>query len=551
MAHTQPSHLPFSQVVAQIERGEIQIPQFQREFVWTKSKSAALLDSIIKGYPIGTFIFWKTKEQLRAVRSIGGLDLPDVPDGHFANQVLDGQQRVTSLFASLKGAQVRREGKIEDFGTITVDLLAEPHTDDPVVLTDRPQGRDPYTWIMLRDLMDLKIATIAKYPEELHDRLQRYRDTVSRYDFSIVTVHDAPIEVATEIFTRLNVGGQKLTTFEIMVAKTYDPSRDFDLAEEYAKLRGTFAEVDYGTIPSAVVLQTVGAIQAGVIKSRDLLALDKQGFIDTWPVAAAAMKASVDYFRSYFRIPVSKLLPYPHLLVPFAYFFAKHPDPPQDVKKELLQDFFWRVAMGTWYSRSTEARLEADLKKIDQILKGKQPKYEEGVDITPDAIVQHGWFRTGRAWIKGILCLYAHQQPQSFANGALVRISNDWLKQANSKNYHHFFPRAWMKRSMADDWRENHIANITIVDDYLNKRKIRARAPSDYMSDFRAKNGEFSATMATHLINPDKDGVYDDDFDRFFRKRCKRISKELQRRIIAIDADRHAATPEADEEEEG
>ncbi len=551
MAQTQPSHLPFNLVVAHIESGEIQIPQFQRNFVWSKAKSASLLDSIVKGYPIGTFIFWKTKEQLRAVRSIGGLDLPPVPEGNFSNQVLDGQQRITSLFASIKAAKVKQKNKIEDFSTLTVDLLAEPHTDDPVVLPVPPEDRDPQTWISLKDLVEGPISTIAQYPEAVHERLQQYRNAVSNYNFSVVTVSEAPIEVATEIFTRLNVGGQKLTTFEIMVAKTYDPSKNFDLSEEFARLREELVDVNYGTIPSATVLQTVGAIQGGVIKARELLGLDKQGFIDTWPTAVSSIKSAVEHFRNWFRIPVASLLPYPALIVPFAYFFSKHPDPPQDGKKELLQDFFWRVAMGTWYSRSVEGRLEADLKKIDQILENKRPEYEEGVDVTADAITRHGGFRAGRAWVKGILCLYAYLGPESFANGALVRISNDWLKQANSKNYHHFFPKAWLKKSKWNgDARGNHVANITIVDDYLNKRGIRARAPSDYMAEYGEKNPKLAPTMETHLIDMEKDGVLTDDFELFFKNRCERISKALRERILPLPIDRHAFAPESEEEED-
>jgi hypothetical protein len=63
----------FRELISDIEKGQIKIPQFQREFVWDLKKSANLLDSIVKGYPIGTLIFWKTKERLRAIRDIGNL----------------------------------------------------------------------------------------------------------------------------------------------------------------------------------------------------------------------------------------------------------------------------------------------------------------------------------------------------------------------------------------------------------------------------------------------------------------------------------------------
>ena len=82
-----------------LKKGQIKIPQFQRNFVWSVSDSAKLMDSIIKGYPIGTFIFWRTKEQLRSVRNLGNITLPNSEDGEYVDYVLDGQQRLTSLFA--------------------------------------------------------------------------------------------------------------------------------------------------------------------------------------------------------------------------------------------------------------------------------------------------------------------------------------------------------------------------------------------------------------------------------------------------------------------
>ena len=77
MNQPEPQSMPFPILMSEIEKGIIKIPQFQRDFVWTKEKSAKLLDSILKGYPIGTFILWKTKESLRFVRNLGQADLPE------------------------------------------------------------------------------------------------------------------------------------------------------------------------------------------------------------------------------------------------------------------------------------------------------------------------------------------------------------------------------------------------------------------------------------------------------------------------------------------
>jgi uncharacterized protein with ParB-like and HNH nuclease domain len=75
----------YASVFAQIDDGYIKIPQFQREFVWNKEQTAKLIDSIIKGFPIGTFIFWKTREELRHIRNVGNAKLPSIPKGDAAH----------------------------------------------------------------------------------------------------------------------------------------------------------------------------------------------------------------------------------------------------------------------------------------------------------------------------------------------------------------------------------------------------------------------------------------------------------------------------------
>ena len=131
-----------------------------------------------------------------------------------------------------------------------------------------------------------------------------------------------------------------------------------------------------------------------------------------------------------------------------------------------------------------------------------------------------------------------------------MRISNDWLKQANSKNYHHFFPRAWLRGKKVDDNRANNIVNITIVDDYLNKRRISARPPSRYMAEFGKENKELDATMRTHLIDPHAFGIADDDYDAFLKARATRISEELKERVIPVDRDAEGQAVRNDDTEE-
>ncbi len=537
----EPLSLTFSSLMSDIEKGNIKIPQFQRDFVWSKDKSARLLDSIVKGYPVGTFILWKTKDELRALRNLGGLDLPKTPKGDFINYVLDGQQRLTTLFASLKGLKIKREDREDDYSDFIVDLEAKRH--ESVVLTGSADTNH-HRVIKLHDLLYGKLKVLAAFPEPIQDTIQDYKDRINAYQFSAVLIKEAPIDVATEIFTRLNVGGKPLTVFEIMVAKTFDSKKNFDLAEKFEQLSTELESVDYGTLPGSVVLQAVSIFLVKECRKKDILNLQRQKVIDIWPAAADAVKNTVDYFRNAYRIPVSQLLPYSHFVVPFAYYFFKKGHKPTGEDQRLLEDFFWRAALGGRYSQSVESRLAQDIRKIDEIIAGRIPKYEWAVDTSAQFVADNGWFSVGRAYIKSLLCILAYQEPKSFIDNSIVRISNDWLKQANSKNYHHFFPKAFLKKKGEDNEYIDHIANITIVDDFLNKREVRSQAPSKYMRRFTKKNKNLDSCMRTHLIKLESYGVFADDYEKFFEKRCQAFSRELKKRVVEREIDtRKSAVP--------
>lgn len=523
----------YSTLLNEIETGQIKIPQFQRQFVWSIASSAKLIDSILKGYPIGTFILWRTNERLRSIRNIGNIKLNEPKDGEYVNYVLDGQQRITSIFAALKGEVIERDnGKKEDFSNIFIDLDADQS--DNIVIVD-VQDRKEHTFIPLTELMYARGKVIYnKYPDAYHDKIDMYKEIIQSYLFRGINLKDAEIDIATEVFTRLNVGGKDLSLFEIMVAKTYDHDKNFDLYEKFQELKEELQPSKYETISSATVLQLVSILIKRECTRRTILKLDRDEFISTWEEATDCLKSAIDFFRSY-GIPVSHLLPYNALLVPFGYFFHKHKANPVGEVKQKLEDFFWRASLGYRYSSAVEGKLANDIDKIDKIIINELPKYEWSIDISAENIKKSGYFSTSRSFIKAILSLYAMQKPRSFDNNLDVNIDNSWLKIATSKNYHHFFPKSYMRKNYPEyEYSQyNHILNITIVDGYLNKNKIRAKAPSIYMSDFKKTNPQLDETMKSHLIDDiEKFGIWENAYGQFFDERAKLVSAELSKHII-------------------
>ncbi len=534
-----PGHMLYKNLISNIEEGRIKIPQFQRCFVWKLEETAELIDSILKGYPIGTFIIWETYERLRSIRNIGGFDFPETPEGSAVQYVLDGQQRMTSLYVALKGAKlINDDGNVTDYGEIYINLKANPN--EMTVVTDKT-GYDEIQLVRIVDLLAVSIVPlVTKYGEHI-DTIDKYRKLVETYQFSKIDVKNAPIEVATDIFTRINVGGKPLSLFEIMAAKTYDQETGFDLAEKYDALIDNLQSVDYDTVSNSTVLQAVAVCLDGDCRRKAILRLPKAEFIAVWDKVESALETAIDYIRNFYRIPVSELLPYDSLLVPFTYYFFKHKDIPSGIQQNLLQDYFWRCVLTYRFSNAAETKLTQDIKRIDSILKNKHPEYDTPVDVSVENLRSRGTFSASSSFIKGLLCLLAYQQPVSFKNNAIVRIANDWLKRANSKNFHHFFPRAYMKKAHpeVDEWLVNHIGNITIVDDFLNKRSIRDRAPHKYIAEFAAENSKLKDALETHLISCEEGwGVYEDDYFKFLDNRLKRFNSELVGRIIITSSDR-------------
>ncbi len=284
MNQPEPQSRSFKDLLHTIENGTLKIPQFQREFVWTREKSAKLIDSILKGYPIGTFILWKTKEQLRAVKNIGGVDLPPTPNGDYAEQVLDGQQRLTSLYAAVNGLTiVRGSGATEDFSKICIDLDEDPSTETTVAYSSLPESADPDRFVRLLDIREKDFDFLSSLTAPRRERLLAYAESLNEYRFSAILIKDAPLDVATEIFTRINVGGKPLSVFEVMVAKTYDQTTSFDLQEKYNALMEELAGSEYETLPQSSVLQLAAILLTGEAKKRDILGLPTRDFREVWP----------------------------------------------------------------------------------------------------------------------------------------------------------------------------------------------------------------------------------------------------------------------------
>lgn len=363
-------------------------------------------------------------------------------------------------------------------------------------------------------------------------KIHSYSLAFATYDFSTVILRKEDIDSAIEVFTRINTGGQTLTLFEIMSAKTYDELQQFDMQVKWDDFIKKLKEIKYEGVSSSVVLSLLALLisRTKECKGKTILALEKQSIINSWDSVMSALKDSVDYFRTTYRIPVSQLLPYDSLLVPFAYFFHQNKVKPNANQRKYLEEFFWRMSLSFRYSSSSESKLAQDIKRIDQILDGQRPDYSDiKVDLdSPQSLIDTN-FSAGNSYCKAVLCLLAYQEPKDFQDNGKVILDNSWLKVASSKNYHHFFPKAYLKNNTVLN--SNSLVNITFVSDHLNKRKIGAKAPSQYISDFQDENSQINKALQSHFIDIEGFGIESNDYDTFLQARAKLIYAELKSRI--------------------
>ncbi|MFZ2302238.1 MAG: DUF262 domain-containing protein [Gallionella sp.] len=520
----------------EIDTGQIKLPMFQRDFVWDKEKSAKLIDSILNGFPIGTFIFWKTKEELRSYRNIGNHTLPETPKGDYAQYILDGQQRITSLYAIRKGIRLTRDGKTVDYKDIYINLDFNPTVDEQKVVASKEDGKD---YVSVHNVLTQKLSVFYKtLSPEKAEIVEEYKNKLTTYNFSTITIKDYPIEIACEVFSRINTGGKALTIFEIMVAMTYDEKNGFDLVEKYDELiNGTEDDDDcllkakFETIPETVAMQAVAAIALGSIRAKDILKIRRADFIKNWQCMRESLFSAVDFVRSEMGIPVSHLMPYPVILVPLTYFFHQIKNKKPTVRQiSLLEQFYYWAGLNWRYSSAAETKVSEDLKKMADIAKNKSPKYPTNeLQVDTDDIAGT-WFSAGNANCKAILSLLASKSPTSFDTGGKVILDNSNLKIASSRNYHHFFPKDFVKKKFPDQ-EPNLIANITLIDGFSNKHRIGAKAPSAYIGKFITDNPKLSKGLRSHLISPSTFGVMEDDYPKFLAERAVLIAEKLNEKL--------------------
>jgi hypothetical protein len=526
--------LQLNPILKDVEKGLLKIPRFQREVVWELADSVKLLDSIYRGFPIGCFVIWQTQEKLSDVRSIGNIELPEPPDNQLPSYVLDGQQRITSIFACARESQVPQKNR-----KTPVKYVAWFDLDKKQFSTNKPVNGVTFQELIAYNFYDF-IAPLTEPHKKVF--IEARRRLTEEYKFAAVTILECDIEEACEIFERINNSGKKLTVFDLLVAKAY--AADFDLREAWKKIDkelGNFSGFNPILPMQALSLVTVKLDPERATSSPTSAASDKYGchkrhllkippgdITSRWKDLQDAVELAIDFIQSRVGIPTLKLMPSEAPIALLTLFFLLNKKSgPNELQAEQLCRFFWASCIMARYSGSSESTMEEDALAIRDIFAGKTVSWNWALPISAEEILNARYDRRD-AKVQTILCLFASNRPLGFKSCTLIPVATEFSK-FNATDLHHVFPRGWLKKANKNFLsREHSLANICLAPSRENRSEIGFKPPGEYLSMFKEANPKIADSLKSHFMDGELEPLLmNNSFELFLEARAKVLAKAL------------------------
>lgn len=553
--------IPIKDLVAKIERGGIRLPEMQRQYVWESTRVRDLLDSLYRGYPSGTILTWETDEGV-ATRAFA-ID-QDTAETSRYQLLLDGQQRLTSLSAILRGKPVdvkRRKRPIdvlfnlehpdklqfitevnedndtdgieeEDTADATEDELLRKFNKMAFVVHSKKLAALPH-WVSVTEVFKqrsdtpfLKAAGITSMDDARYDkyteRLNKLR-AIQDYGYRVnVLERDKSYEEVTEIFVRVNSLGAKLRSSDFalaqITAKWRDSLRVFQLFEEECAKEGFPIEL-------AIHLRNLVAFAKGQSRFRAVSGLSADQLKVGWNMATDGMRYALNFLRSNIGIDSPALLSSSLIVIALAWFCHKRNYHLSPDESRALRYWVLAANVKARYSRgSSETLLDQDLAAISR-----------GGDLAE--LMQHLKTQVGRLDILPTDLENRNSRSAYFKTMFLAFRQNgakDWndqlkisLKHAGSKHalqFHHLFPQALLKRAETDSQRINDICNLSFFSGHTN-RKIRDKEPSIYLPEIVKRLGDDA--LISQCIPTDRQLWVVERYDDFLTARRELVADRL------------------------
>lgn len=550
------------ELVGMIERGELRLPEMQRQYVWRSTRVRDLLDSLYRGYPSGAILLWETEEQ--------------VPERAFSvsqqasafastRLLLDGQQRLTSLSAVIRGEPVSVRGRRKP-----IDLLFNlEHPEGLAVVTEvNENGDDDDDEDLIHDEADssedelqkrfdrmtfvvstrkleqrpqwVKVSEVFKTDEDApfleragiekvsdprykmySQRLAKLRG-IRRYVYRMdILERSLSYDEVTEIFVRVNSLGAKLRSSDLalaqITAKWRGALKTFQAFQSQCEKIGF--DLDLG-----LHLKNLIAFATGQSRFLTVGGLPVEKLKQAWKECVPGMEFALNFLRSNVGIDSPVLLSSPFLVVALGYFgHARDYRIGAAEERRLRHWVLLANAKGRYSRGSSETILDQDLAAIRQG-KGADELIERlrlqvgRLDIAPEELEGRNQrsaifktmflaFRAGgaRDWRSHLAIALDH-------NGSQHRLQ-----------FHHVFPKAVLKSTYAAREADD-IANLAFIGGKTN-RQISDKAPSVYLPPFVEKTGSAAFDAQCIPLEPSLLGV--EAYKGFLAERRRRVAGRL------------------------
>ncbi len=515
--------------------------------MWTRQQVLDLLDSVSRNYPIGSVLLWESSQHLASVRKIAGLPVAEPRRGYPVNYILDGQQRL----ASICGALYWRPGSDPDSKwNIVYDLQAQEFRHE-TTLDDPPPHVLPVR--LLSDPSEFFGRVAAIDDPELTDRAKLLFNRFTNYQVAVVTLRGMSENEVAKVFERINSTHTPLTVVDLMRAATWTP--EFDLQEEIERLLLVLDRKNYGRVDSKTILRTIAA-SAGFGFAREdmqkLRGLEPAGLRSVVSEAETAAKRAVDFLATQIGTPRADALPYMNQFAVLVDIFRQVPKPTTG-QYEAIVRWFWLTASGEYF-KGWNARQMADDREAVRAFAEGVGEIDVNTGLPRSALWRRSQFRANNAPSKLLGLILADAAPLDLRNGQ--RIDTDRaLSWQNDKEFHHFFPKALLRRYGISSSRANVCGNLIMLTSVSNIA-ISDQAPSVYLRDLCDTDGEdvIRKRLSRSLVNDEAfKAALRDDYEGFLRARSETLHEQLMQLIgpSAGDTTEQAETIDEPEAEAG
>lgn len=495
--------------------GEIRLPKFQRDFVWSRQQVLDLLDSIARSYPIGSFLLWKSDDStsLASDQTIAGLQVEDAEGSEEAAYLLDGCQRLSTICGALYW---QPNGDPDSFWNLAYDLEIRQflHRHD---LDDPPTHQIPLR--LLAAPSDF-FKRVKDLPDLLQEHAAALFNCFERYEVAVVTLQATPFSEIGRIFERVNTRGTPLTTVELVQAATW--TADFDLLVQIDAVRDVLARKHYGQIDRMLLLRAIAAA-AGLGFSKEnveSLAIAEHSVLRTAVTeTSAAARLAVDFLTTEIGTPTADALPYLNQLAVVIEIFRLAPRPTAPQFKE-IRSWFWSTALTGYFEGWNARKMAADLTAIKRFAEGA--KTLEVVLPAPSiGLWTAQQYRRDTARTKALALMLAAAGPRDLRSGQRIDVGRA-LALANELQFHHFFPKNWLMTQGTPFEDANVLANIAMLT-AISNQMIADQEPAAYLEYELGfcDEKELLARLDSLLISPQAyEAAKTNDYARFIAIRA-------------------------------